>query len=124
MKLQYKIKKYKVRKPSEYLYELKECQDGIIYNHPNMPYIDIYNMLKKDTVKQKVKVFFELSKDYDEQCSHGKCADKSHGYSFTVKEGLETELGYHFCDVHGLEHMAFMNFRLREIQKIMYPSEE
>lgn len=114
------MKKYTITKPTKYIYQLKECQDGIIYQHPNMPYIDLYNMLKKDTVKQKVKVFFELSKDYDEQCSHGKCTDKSHGFSFTVKEELETELGYHFCDIHGLEHIAIMNFKLREIQNIMY----
>ena len=118
------IQKYTVKKPTKYLYQLSENEEGIFYTHPPMPFIDIFNMLQRDLVNQKVKVFYELSDDYYEICTSGKCNQQSHGYSFTTKEGMDLELGYHFCDIHGLEHMAIMNSNIRNIQKIIFKNGE
>jgi len=115
----YKYKRFEVLQPDIYLYQLKENIEGVTYSHPRMSYFDLYSILENDMKKQEIKVHFELSNDYDERCTIGKCKEKSHGYTYTIYSDGRQELGVHYCKKHGLEHVFHINHRLREIQDIM-----
>ena len=115
----YKHQRFEILFPDKYLYQLKECIEGVYYTHPRMPFFDLYSILENDMKTQSIKVHFELSKDYEEVCTIGKCNEKSHGYTYTIHSDGRQELGVHYCKKHGLEHVFHINHRLREIQDIM-----
>jgi len=115
----YKHKRFTINQPDIYLYQLKEYIEGVTYTHPRMCYFDLYSILENDMKQQSIKVHFELSDDYDEPCTIGKCQEKSRGYTYTIHADGRHELGVHYCKKHGLEHVFHINHRLREIQDIM-----
>ena len=120
----YKHKRFEILLPCKYLYQLKECIEGVTYTHPRMPYFDLYSILENDMKQQSIKVHFELSNDYQEPCNIGKCTDKSQGFTYTIHSDGREELGSHYCKKHGLEHVFMINHRLREIQDIMTRSKD
>lgn len=112
------IKKYRIQKQSEYLFVLTEhVQSGLYIQHNPMPFVDLLESIMEQTKKQPMRIgFVYTSKDVQEVCSHGNCNKLCNG--FTVDNYYTwMDVGYPFCDVHGLEHVAFMNWRIRQNQK-------
>ena len=108
------IKKYRVIKTSEYLYTLVEHVSGGLYiQHNPMPFVDVLESIMTATKGQPMRVgFVYTGNDVSEKCSHGQCDKLCHG--FTVDNyPTFVDVGFPYCDVHGLEHVAFMNWRIR-----------
>jgi len=115
------IKKYTVRKISDYLFVLVEhVSHGLYLQHNPMPFVAVLDSLMRATSKQRVRVgFIHTGDDIIERCTHGQCNKLCNG--FTVDNypfGLE--IGYPFCDTHALEHVAFLNFKIRKNEEITH----
>ena len=76
-------------------------------------------MLRRDTHQQHEKVLYRLAPHLitDETCMHGRCLKQVVGFSYTSQKGCDDEDGYYFCEVHGLEHMAVMNYKIRLLER-------
>ena len=109
------IKKYSIKKQNEYLYVLTEhVMRGIYIQHDPMPFHDVLEGIMAETKKQPIRVgFVHTGDDINEPCTHGQCNKLCNG--FTVDNyPTWVDVGYPFCDVHGLEHVAFLNWRIRQ----------
>ena len=110
------IKKYKVVQTSDYLFTLTEhVQGGLYIVHNPMPWMDIYKSIMRATKGQDIIVSFVYTKDIQEECSHGGCNKPCSGFTIDNHFG-HLSVGYPFCDVHALEHVGFINWRIRRVQ--------
>ena len=108
------IKKYRVLKTSEYLYTLIEHLHGGLYiQHSPMPFHDVLDAIMERTKKQQIRIgFVHTGDDIQEVCSHGQCDKLCNGFTVDNYPNF-VDVGYPYCDVHGLEHIAFMNWKIR-----------
>ena len=111
------IKIYSIKQTDTFLYQLTEhVRAGIYVTHNPMPFLDLYKSLLNETAKQEhVEVF--ISSTLEEVCTNPTCQKKADGFSMTIynQNTIHSwiDTGYPFCNKHGLEHVAFLNFRMR-----------
>lgn len=108
------IKKYKIQKQSEFLYILTEHLHGGLYiQHSPMPFHDVLDAIMERTKKQQIRIgFVHTDDEILEPCSNGQCNKLCNGFTVDNYPNF-VDVGYPFCDVHGLEHIAFMNWKIR-----------
>lgn len=109
-----RVKKYTVRKTSEYLYTLVEhLHSGLYIQHNPMPFNDLLDGIMMLTKGQQVRVgFVHTNNDIEEVCTHGQCNKLCDGFTVDNYPSF-VDVGYPYCEIHGLEHISFMNWRIR-----------
>jgi hypothetical protein len=107
------IKKYRVRKVSEYLYSLLEHVEGGLYiAHNPMPFSEVLRALTTINKHSQTHYNLVVCDDLDLVCEQGNCDKPSNSFT-QIQAPYTVDMidSYVFCVCCGLEYIGYMNWR-------------